>query len=213
MLADAGRLLETLTAGRFVALRAVDRGDQRTLAVVRADEDELEPHELSEGTADQVYLALRLAGIDQVQQERCAAGQVPLPVVLDDVLMAFDDQRAQAALRVMAELAERWQVVVLTHHEHLVEVAASAGLPSVEVSRLPDPAGLQADRDPEQIRATGAIPAPRRATGGGGAGATAASDHDRAAVRAWARANGREVGDRGRIPAEVLDAYRRAQGT
>ncbi len=219
MLADAGRLLETLTAGRFVALRAVDRGDQRTLAVVRADEEELEPHELSEGTADQVYLALRLAGIDQLQRERCAAGQVPLPVVLDDVLMAFDDQRAQAALRVMAELAEQWQVVVLTHHEHLAEVAASAGLASVQVSRLPDPAGLRTDRDPEQIRATGDVPAQRQAarTGPGtragtGVGATVvASDYDRAVVREWARANGFEVGDRGRIPAEVLDAYRRAQ--
>jgi hypothetical protein len=181
---------------------------------------ELEPGELSEGTADQVYLALRLAGIDQLQRERCAAGLTPLPVVLDDVLMAFDDQRAQAALRVMAELAERWQIVVLTHHEHLAEVVSSAGLSSVQVSRLPEPAVLQADRDPELIRAAGGVPAQRRATRGtaavaavGAVGAAAATtpDIDRAAVRTWARSNGFDVGDRGRIPADVVDAYRRAQ--
>ncbi|WP_163553023.1 AAA family ATPase [Candidatus Frankia alpina] len=69
LLGDAGRILERLTGGYCVALRAVDRGDQRFLRVVRADEQEREPGELSEGTADQVYLALRLAAIDQLQRD------------------------------------------------------------------------------------------------------------------------------------------------
>ncbi|MBW0106122.1 AAA family ATPase, partial [Pseudonocardia sp. KRD291] len=64
LLVDAGRLLERLTGGRFVALRppADVAAGGRSLVAVRADGEELTPSRLSEGTADQVHLALRLAG-------------------------------------------------------------------------------------------------------------------------------------------------------
>lgn len=38
-----------------------------------------------------------------------------------------------------------------------------------------------------------------------------ASNGDTAAVRAWAQQNGHSVGDRGRIPAEIREAYAAAQ--
>jgi hypothetical protein len=53
------------------------------------------------------------------------------------------------------------------------------------------------------------IDAGRRVGGGRRATtSTRTTSEDRAAVRAWARANGHEVSDRGRIPTAVLDAYR-----
>ena len=75
---------------------------------------------MSEGTRDQLYLALRLATLERYADEGRA-----MPLLLDDVLMTFDDGRSAAALRVFDELADRFQVILLTHHAHLTEVAAA----------------------------------------------------------------------------------------
>jgi uncharacterized protein YhaN len=73
---------------------------------------------MSDGTADQLYLALRLASIE----EYLSSAQ-PLPLVADDLLVNFDDSRASAALRVLAALGRRTQVLFFTHHWHLVDIA------------------------------------------------------------------------------------------
>ncbi|HUV57760.1 MAG TPA: hypothetical protein VMV96_03020, partial [Acidimicrobiales bacterium] len=46
-----------------------------------------------------------------------------MPVVLDDVLVNFDDNRARAALRCLATLAESGQVLLFTHHRHVLSLA------------------------------------------------------------------------------------------
>ncbi|MFC5951614.1 ATP-binding protein, partial [Pseudonocardia lutea] len=142
LLDEAGRLLERLTGGRFAGLRPAG-GEARTLVAARADGEELAPDQLSEGTADQVFLALRLAGIRQLQAERRAAGLPAVPVVLDDVLMTFDDARAAAALAVLGELAADWQVLLFTHHEHLAALARRA-VAEVAVIDLGPPAPVAA---------------------------------------------------------------------
>jgi uncharacterized protein YhaN len=76
---------------------------------------------MSEGTCDQLYLALRLAALEL----RREAG-VDLPVVLDDVLMTSDDRRAAHMLRALAEFAQTGQAIVFTHHGHLVDLARAA---------------------------------------------------------------------------------------
>lgn len=229
LLDAAGRVLERLTGGFCVGLRAIEQGNQRFLRVVRADEVERQPGELSEGTADQVYLALRLAAISQLQNERIARGEVPLPVALDDILITFDDRRAAATLRVLAELARNWQIIVFTHHDHLAEIIRSFEDPnlgeSVRISRLA-PVVMPADlRDADQIRASlvqwtdgstdahptpDTQPPPERPTSGRRT-PPAAADHDAGDIRAWARAHGYEVSDRGRIAQSIQDAYHQAQ--
>ena len=62
---------------------------------------------LSGGTADQVYLAVRLAIC------RLALGE-DVPIVLDDALVRFDDERLRAALRLLRQEAETRQVVLFT---------------------------------------------------------------------------------------------------
>jgi DNA repair exonuclease SbcCD ATPase subunit len=214
LLAAAGKLLDDLTGGRYVGLRAAHQGNSRSLVVVTAAEELRAPSQLSEGTADQVYLALRLAGIAALQAERRTAGLPTLPVVLDDVLMTFDDERAAAALRVMAELARDWQLIVFSHHVHLADVAESLGLAdSLTVSHLPPPETVRATRAPEAIRAL--------ATASGGDGAAlpvaqpvrqvAAPDTPAAShIREWARRNGHQLADRGRIPVTIIQAYEQA---
>jgi uncharacterized protein YhaN len=43
--------------------------------------------------------------------------------VLDDVIVHFDDERAKAALSVLAEVADKMQVLLFTHHAHVVSLA------------------------------------------------------------------------------------------
>lgn len=151
LLHEAGRILERLTGGRWVALRPVAGHGVRALQVVRADEDEATPEQLSEGTLDQVYLALRLAAVRELQQQRVDAGKPALPLVLDDVLMAFDSDRTRAALEVLSELADDIQIVLFTHHAYVADHARDVS--GVLVTELPTPEAVEADRDAERIRA------------------------------------------------------------
>ncbi len=63
---------------------------------------------LSEGTRNQLYLAVRLAICELVLTEE------PCPLVLDDVLAAFDDKRAKDTLRLLRELSRERQIILLT---------------------------------------------------------------------------------------------------
>ena len=88
------------------------------LLAQRADGSTIGTDGMSEGTRDQLYLALRLAAVSL----RRDTG-VDLPMVLDDVLMTSSDGRAGCVLQALAEFSRGSQVIVFTHHEHLLDVA------------------------------------------------------------------------------------------
>jgi len=73
---------------------------------------------LSDGTRDQLYLALRIASIER----HLDVGE-PMPFILDDILVHFDDERAKLALELLGELGERTQVLFFTHHARLRDLA------------------------------------------------------------------------------------------
>jgi uncharacterized protein YhaN len=81
---------------------------------------------MSSGTRDQLYLALRLASL----QKRLDAGE-PMPFIVDDILVNFDDKRSGETLKALADLALRTQVIVFTHHQHLVNLADAVIDPSL----------------------------------------------------------------------------------
>lgn len=76
--------------------------------------------ELSRGTAEQLYLALRFGLIREFSRR-----SESLPVVMDDILVNFDPQRANEAARAIAELAKDNQVVVFTCHPNTVDLLTS----------------------------------------------------------------------------------------
>ena len=122
MLTKASELFARLTLGGFTGVRAgYDDKDRPALKCVRDGNVEVDIEGLSEGTRDQLYLALRLASL-----LRYADLAEPMPLVLDDVLIQFDDERSRAAFEIIAELATRMQVLFFTHHARLVELARSA---------------------------------------------------------------------------------------
>ena len=87
--------------------------------------------QLSEGTRDQLYLALRIVAI-----EDHAASAAPLPFVADDILQTFDDARATAALHALLALSRHTQIIVLTHHPHVAALAGALPPGSVHFATL-----------------------------------------------------------------------------
>lgn len=82
----------------------------RDLAPSTRQMGQLVPREaalLSQGTADQLYLSVRLAICQLALPEET-------PIVLDDALVSFDDQRMAAALDLLLELSLRRQVLLFT---------------------------------------------------------------------------------------------------
>lgn len=136
VLEQAALWFSRLTLGAFEGLDVdYDERDQPVLLCVRADEQRsrLTVPGLSTGTRDQLFLALRLASIEHLGTQREL-----MPLVLDDILVHFDDARARAALVALADFAQTTQVIFFTHHEHLCELAKEA-LPSQRllIQRLP----------------------------------------------------------------------------
>ena len=141
VLERAGGYLSRLTGGRYCQLRSGGEGGAHLLTVVGADGEDYGTDALSEGTATQLYLALRLAGVVEVQRERRMEGLESLPLVLDDVLVSFDDDRTCETLKLLAEIGQQQQVVVFTHHAAVADMAQHV-VPSIRVIALAAPGVL-----------------------------------------------------------------------
>ena len=134
LLKRAGQMFATLTLGSFSDLRVeFDDQDHAHLAGIRPDETSVSVGGMSDGTADQLYLALRLASVDEYLSRAHR-----LPFVADDLFINFDDPRAAAGFQVLAEMAQKTQVLFFTHHRHLVDIARETLGTAVNVIFLDD---------------------------------------------------------------------------
>ena len=137
LLQTAGRHFAALTGGRYERLAVDEDKDGRMLMLaMRDDGSECPVDALSEGTADQLYLALRVAMV-----EAHAISAEPLPFIADDLLVHFDNSRAAAAIRLLTELGRTTQVILFSHHDHVAQLAQAMASPKVAIVRLP---GLEA---------------------------------------------------------------------
>jgi len=118
VLTRAEGLFSRLTLGKYRAL-SVGLGE-RELVAMRGDE-RVKVTELSSGTRAQLYLALRLASL-----ESSLNAPDPLPLVLDDLLVEFDEDRAVAAFEILGEVAQKTQILYFTHLARDVEAAHDA---------------------------------------------------------------------------------------
>lgn len=113
----ASRAFSLLTGGQWTGIGIDYDEDPPRLAAAR-DGDLLGPEALSEGTRDQLFLALRIAAI-----EEHARRATPLPFIADDLFITFDEARTAAGFELLAELGAVTQVIVFTHHIHVAEQA------------------------------------------------------------------------------------------
>jgi uncharacterized protein YhaN len=119
---EAGDTLERLTEGRYVKVR-LDAGLKPTLATPERSDLPLES--LSRGTRDAFYLALRAA----LAQELSA--REPLPLILDDPIAHFDEERRGSLIRILEELAGEIQVLLLTHDRGVLNQVREAHVTGV----------------------------------------------------------------------------------
>lgn len=127
VLSAASDLFVRLTLGAYTGLKVgFDAKDQQILLCVNKEGRQVETQRLSDGARDQLYLALRVASLERYLEQHPA-----VPLVLDDILVHFDDARAGAALEVLGELSKRVQILFFTHHRRMLELARSRLDPKV----------------------------------------------------------------------------------
>ncbi|SBW02787.1 conserved hypothetical protein [uncultured delta proteobacterium] len=116
----AGEIFSAITEGAYSGI-TVSLADESVAAVARDGSVKNPEAELSRGTREQLYLALRLAYVldHGAQAEK-------LPVVMDDILVNFDDKRARHTASVLASFAEKHQVLFFTCHEKTAAMLADA---------------------------------------------------------------------------------------
>ncbi len=114
VLRQASSFFNVMTEDRYIRVIApLDGGE---IQVERADGARLGPQLLSRGTAEQLYLSMRLALVREY------ANHVdPLPVVFDDIFVNFDPDRSRTSLRALRDLCATHQVFLFTCHPHLLK--------------------------------------------------------------------------------------------
>jgi hypothetical protein len=122
----ASSYFATLTKNAYTGLH-IDAENNVLLAVEPRGHKKLT--QLSAGTRDQIWLALRLAAIVE------AARETPFPLILDDIFVHFDDERSSAALRLLIEVSEHVQVIAFTHHDHIADLA-QAVIPAEQLALI-----------------------------------------------------------------------------
>ena len=120
VLQRAGKIFARITLGSFSGLVTDYEDDKQVLLGQRPDATRVGVAGMSQGARDQLFLSLRIAAIEEHLKQREA-----IPLVIDDLLVQFDDARASATLSVLADLAQQTQVLFFTHHGHLCELATS----------------------------------------------------------------------------------------
>lgn len=114
----ASQIFHRLTLHSFDGITVdFDEKDQPVIMGVRNDDKKINVAGMSDGTTDQLYLALRIASIEKYISEN-----EPIPFIVDDILVHFDDERSKETLKVLLELSKKTQVIFFTHHSRLLEL-------------------------------------------------------------------------------------------
>ncbi len=114
----ASEIFQKITAGRWKSISA--SLEESSLYVLPPHGEPVSPVILSRGTQEQLYLSLRLAYIRN-HAEHAAA----LPIIMDDVLVNFDPQRAERTAHALLHLCEEphaHQVLFFTCHPHIADM-------------------------------------------------------------------------------------------
>ncbi len=108
VLAEASTAFAQVTGGYY---EQVVQGDGESLQIVNCHGATLLPDELSRGTAEQLYLCLRLGLAAEFARQSTV-----LPLVMDDVLVNFDPERARAIAELLLDVAGTHQILLFTCH-------------------------------------------------------------------------------------------------
>ena len=98
------KYLNILSGGKYDVLEIADK-----ITIKNSTENrKLTASQLSRGTSEQLYFALKLAFIEQIEDE------INLPILIDDAFVNFDDKRVQYMKQLLEELGQKHQILVFT---------------------------------------------------------------------------------------------------
>jgi uncharacterized protein YhaN len=132
LMGRASALFAALTGGAFSGVgQSYGEDGVEALFGKRANGEDVAIAGLSEGTRDQLYLALRLAYVEDY-----AARAEPTPFIADDLFTSFDDARTAHGLRALADVGASAQCVLFTHHRHVAEIAQAVLGADLDLSEI-----------------------------------------------------------------------------
>ena len=132
LMTRAGEVFATLTGGAFAGLdQSFYDDDEAKLEACRANGERAPVAHLSEATCDQLYLALRLAYVE----DYATRAEAP-PFVGDDLFASFDDPRTGNGLEALAAIGDRIQPILFTHETHVPEDARARLGDAVDIIRM-----------------------------------------------------------------------------
>ncbi len=130
MMSRAAEAFAAITRGAYPSLSTRPEKDREVLIGTHRGGGSRRAAEMSKGTRFQLYLALRLAAYHEA-----AAIRPPVPFIADDIMETFDEPRSEAVMRLLGEASRKGQVIYLTHHRHLCDIAR-AQIPGVKLHEL-----------------------------------------------------------------------------
>ena len=132
MMNRASEAFALITRGNYAGLAARPDKDRESLIGLPRQGGSKLATDMSKGTQFQLYLALRLAGYGEFARSR-----PPVPFIADDIMETFDEPRSAQVFRLLGEMAHTGQVIYLTHHRHLCDIAKEV-MPTVKIYELGD---------------------------------------------------------------------------
>jgi len=103
--------------------------DSDDIFIVNKNEQTKGLLEMSRGTREQLYLALRFGLIGEYEKR-----SEPLPIVMDDIFVNFDDDRNNQMRDRIIQFSKKRQVIILTCHKHTFDAYSSLGANAVTIS-------------------------------------------------------------------------------
>lgn len=130
MMVRASDAFALMTRGQYSGLTTQPVKGGEVLIALQRDGQSKVADALSKGARFQLYLSLRLAGYYEFAQFRPS-----VPFIADDIMETFDHVRSEEVFRLFGDMASIGQVIYLTHHQHLCEIARTV-VPGVTIHEL-----------------------------------------------------------------------------
>lgn len=108
----ANEYLAFMTRGKY---RQIVFSEENGLFVIDSEGLNTRARDLSRGTSELLYTALKLAFVYSFQKQKLC------PIILDDAFVNFDNQRADRIIDLLNKISSEQQVIFFTCHEHLLE--------------------------------------------------------------------------------------------
>jgi uncharacterized protein YhaN len=123
---SAENLFTQITGGNYH--RIIKPIDQDEVLIENDQHQRKGVLEMSRGTREQLYLAMRFGLINEYETR-----SEPLPAVMDDIFVNFDDERDERIIKILSKFSKQRQVLVLTCHQRSLEAYKEIGATAITV--------------------------------------------------------------------------------